>query len=272
MTLAQLREMAPPGYFHAPERPAFHLLILGISGRMIHTVDFHEYPVSQGRAVWVRPGQVQRFSTEGTASAELILFQPDFLIPGTRAAAIADDRFGPIAYDLPKPTRDRLDQARCALREEYTVALQSTGKGDATQADMLRHLLSVLILRLAATATADLALQYDPDGLHEQFRNLLERDHAIAHDVDHYARALGYSARTLARATQSASGQTPKQMIQARVALEAARLLAHSNLAITSIATKLSFRDASNFSTFFIRQTGSTPTEFRRQQQRPTSF
>lgn len=266
MTLAQLREMAPPGYLQAPQRPAFHVLILGSSGQGTHTVDFHEYPLGRGRGVWVRPGQVQRFSDEGTASGDLVLFQPDFLIPGTQAAAIADDRFGSVGYDTPTTTRDRLDRAQRALREEYAGALQATGTGDAAQAETLRHLLSVLILRLAAMAATAPVSRSGTDGLHERFRDLLERDFAVAHDVDHYARALGYSTRTLSRATQAVGGQTPKQMIQERIALEAARLLAHSDLAVTSIAARLSFRDPSNFSTFFTRQTGITPTEFRSQQ------
>jgi AraC-like DNA-binding protein len=57
-------------------------------------------------------------------------------------------------------------------------------------------------------------------------------------------------------------------MIQERIALEAGRLLAHSNLAVTTIATELGFRDPSNFSTFFSRQMGIAPTEFRDQQRR----
>jgi len=269
MTLAQLREMAPPGYLTAPQRPAFHLLILGSCGQATHTVDFREYPIGRGCGVWVRPGQVQRFSSDDEKlSADLVLFQPDFLIPGTEAAAIADDRFGPVNYDCSHSTRDHLDQARSTLREGYAEALQTARPGDAMQTEMLRHLLSVLILRLtAAPAPRTNGSHHGADGLHGRFRDLLERDFAVAHDVEHYARVLGYSSRTLSRATQTAVDQTPKQMIQERIALEAARLLAHSSLAVAPIAAGLGFRDPSNFSTFFTRQTGIAPTKFRRQQQ-----
>lgn len=266
MTLAQLREMSPPGYLQAPQRPAFHLLILGTSGNGTHTVDFREYPIGRGSGVWVRPGQVQRFSEEGTAGADLVLVQPDFLIPCTQAAAIADDNLGPAWYGVPQSLRGGLDEARRAVHEEYARVLQASGGGNAAQAETLRHLLSVLILRLAATASSFSVPQQGADGLHRQFRDLLERDFAFAHDVEHYSRALGYSARTLSRATHAASGQTPKQMIQERIALEAARLLAHSNLAVTSVAARLNFHDPSNFSTFFTRQTGIAPTEFRNRQ------
>jgi len=266
MTLAHVRRMPPPGYLRAPQRPAFHVLIIGSYGLATHTVDFRPYAIGRGHAAWVRPGQVQRFSEQETAAGDLVLFQPDFLIPGTQAAAIADNRFSPVGYDVPDTALDQLDRARRALRAEYALAREAAGAVDAVQGEMLRHLLSVLILRLTGASDATPPARSSAARLYEQFRDLLERDFPSAHNVDHYAAALGYSPRTVARATMAAAGQTPKQMIQERIALEAARLLAHSDLAVTSIAAKLNFRDVSNFSTFFTRQTGIAPTEFRRQQ------
>ena len=58
-----------------------------------------------------------------------------------------------------------------------------------------------------------------------------------------------------------------RSAIEARIALEARRLLAHTNLPASTIAIQLGFRDPSNFSTFFTRQTRQTPTAFRRDQQ-----
>lgn len=269
MTLAQLREMAPPGYLKTPQRPAFHLLILGTGGRARHIVDFREYAIEPGRAVWVRPGQVQRFDAQSTAAGDLVLFRPDFLIPGTRAEALAANRFGPVGYGPAGPHAPGLDAARHALSHEHDAALGDADAGVVLQTETLRHLLSVLVLRLA-TVTGD---DRDPGagemaGPHRRFQDLLEHDFAAAHDVEHYARSLGYSTRTLSRATRAAAGQTPKQMIQERLALEAGRLLAHSAQPVTAIAAQLGFRDPSNFATFFTRQMGTTPTHFRNREQR----
>jgi AraC-like DNA-binding protein len=92
------------------------------------------------------------------------------------------------------------------------------------------------------------------------------RSRSTAHDVGHYARELGYSPRTLARATLAAAGETPKQIIHGRIALEARRLLAHTDLAISTVG----LRDPSNFSAFFTNVTGERPTAFRRSQ-RPSA-
>lgn len=267
MTLAQLREVAPPGYLQSPQRPAFHLLILGTRGRAHHTVDFRRHTVEPGRVVWIRPGQVQRFDTRNSAQGDLVLFRPDFLIPGTRAEALAADRFGPVSYGPVAPHEPPLQAAQHALRDAC-AALSGAGAGGPLRTETLRHLLSVLILRLAIMADSETDLSAGPAaGIHRSFRDLLERDFAAAHDVAHYARALGYSTRTLSRATQAAADQTPKQMIQERLVLEAGRLLAHSDQPVTAIAAQLGFRDASNFATFFTKRMGTSPTRFRDREQ-----
>lgn len=261
MTLDELHAMAAPDYLRAPQRPAFHLLILGRDGAGTHRVDFERYRVGREHSVWVRPGQVQQFGEERAAAGELVLFEPDFLIPGTRAAAIAENRFGPVGFVHAGAARTRLAAARRELVREYAIA--RTSEATAARTEALRHLLSVVILRLAATAPD--AAPPDTHRLHSAFRELLERDFARAHDVDHYARALGYSTRTLARATQAAVGQSPKQVIAERIGLEARRLLAHTDRPVSTVARQLGFRDPSNFSAFFTGHVGTTPTRFRRE-------
>jgi AraC-like DNA-binding protein len=124
-------------------------------------------------------------------------------------------------------------------------------EGDATRADesgeLLRLLLSVLLLRLAPLSTT---LTPATDTVCHRFRDAVEEDFRIHHDVADYARRLGYSARTLSRSAQAATGRSAKQLIGERVALEAKRLLAHDRLSPTTMRTRLGFADASNFSLF----------------------
>ena len=148
MTFADLRAMAPSGYLQHPQRPAFHLLILCRAGTMTHTVDFQRYRLRPGRTVWLRPGQVQRFTDNaGKCAGDLVLFQPDFLLPNTRAARIANDRSQPVLTDPPLLARPGIDRARRELSTEYAVA-KALGAAAARETEVLRHLLSVLILRV----------------------------------------------------------------------------------------------------------------------------
>ena len=57
---------------------------------------------------------------------------------------------------------------------------------------------------------------------------------------------------------------TAKAFIAARIALEAKRLLVHTNYSVATIADKLGFDEPTNFSKFFRREARCTPAEFRR--------
>ena len=257
MTFEQLWTMAPQGVLSRPLRPDFHSLLLVTRGETTHTVDFDEHRLRPGSALWIRPGQVQQFD-DNRPAGDLVLFQADFLLPGTRAAAIADDRFARVAAD----GSAAVDRLRRVLRQEYAdVARRRLPTPGETE--VLRHLISALILSLDFSHVARMG----SGDLDLRFRDLLERDFATARDVDHYTRQLGYSQRTLTRATQAAAGETPKQAINRRIALEARRLLAHTDRPVASIARELGYNDPSNFAAFFTLQTDETPTGFRRRTQ-----
>jgi AraC-like DNA-binding protein len=81
-----------------------------------------------------------------------------------------------------------------------------------------------------------------------------------------YAVRLGYSARTLTRACRAATGRSAKELIDARVALEAQRLLAHTDLPVAAIGRSLGFSEPTNFGKFFAREVGETPGAFRSRQ------
>ncbi|MEV7027381.1 helix-turn-helix domain-containing protein, partial [Kitasatospora sp. NPDC093558] len=55
-------------------------------------------------------------------------------------------------------------------------------------------------------------------------------------------------------------------LADARVALQAQRLLAHTDLPVAAIGRSLGFGEPTNFGKFFTRETGHTPGGFRRAQ------
>ena len=258
MTLARLWAMAPPDVLSRPLRPAFHSLLLITGGAATLAVDFVGYRLVPGSVLWTKPGQVQQFSDEWLAG-DLVVFQPDFLIPGTRAATVADDPLRHTSVHR-SPAHSSTDRARHALRRAY-VEVARRGEATAAETETLQHLLSILILRLAPSPPSTVGT--DSAGLDIRFRVLLERDFRTAHDVDHYVRQLSYSLRTLNRATQTTAGESPKQAVSRRLLLEARRLLAYTDRPIATIARELGFTDPSNFSTFFTRQTSEAPSTFR---------
>ncbi|MEU9384739.1 AraC family transcriptional regulator [Streptomyces sp. NPDC048279] len=239
----------------------FHVVMLFTHGPVRHMVDFAEYEARAGDLLWIRPGQVHRFSRTCEYRGTVLTMQPGFL---PRAIVEAT---GLYRYDLPpllRPDAPQLTAVRASLAN-----LQREYEDDATlplslHTSVLRHSLTALLLRLAHLAASSAeAARRQADTTFTLFRDAVEKDFAGNHSVSAYADALGYSRRTLVRAVRAATGQTPKGFIDRRVVLEAKRLLAHTDLPIGRVGAAIGFPDAANFSKFFHLHTGQTPVAFR---------
>ncbi|MEV5512913.1 AraC family transcriptional regulator [Streptomyces flaveolus] len=253
---------------HRVHRIDFHVVMLFTGGPVRHMIDFAEYEATAGELLWIRPGQVHRFSPDSEYRGTVLTMQPGFLPRATVEAT------GLYRYDLPPLLRP--DQARLAaltasldqLRREYEDA---TTLPLSLHTAVLRHTLTAFLLRLAHLAASSAqearqgAGQADAPGdtTFTLFRNAVERDFATNHSVSAYADALGYSRRTLVRAVRAATGETPKGFIDKRVVLEAKRLLAHTDMPIGRVGAAVGFPDAANFSKFFQQHTDMTPAAFR---------
>ncbi|MER7901515.1 AraC family transcriptional regulator [Streptomyces sp. NPDC096046] len=248
----------PPERVH---RIDFHIVLLFGAGPVRHMVDFTEYEATAGDLLWIRPGQVHRFSPSSEYRGTVLTMQPGFLPRSTVEAT------GLYRYDLPPllhPDTAQLAGLRAALahlRREYedTATLPIS-----LHTAVLRHALTAFLLRLAhLAASSPQALRQRSDSTFTLFRDAVERDFAANHSVSAYADALGYSRRTLVRAVRAATGDTPKAFIDKRVVLEAKRLLAHTELPIGRVGVAVGFPDAANFSKFFHQHTEQTPAAFR---------
>jgi AraC-like DNA-binding protein/mannose-6-phosphate isomerase-like protein (cupin superfamily) len=239
----------------------FHVVLLFGEGPVRHMVDFTEYEATAGDLLWIRPGQVHRFSRTSEYRGTVLTMQPGFLPRATVEAT------GLYRYDLPpllRPDaaqlaglRDSLGQLRREYEDTETLPL-------SLHTAVLRHSLTAFLLRLAhlAASTAE-SVRQTSDSTFTLFRDAVEKDFATNHSVSAYADALGYSRRTLVRAVRGATGDTPKAFIDKRVVLEAKRLLAHTDLPIGRVGAAVGFPDAANFSKFFHQHTDQTPAAFR---------
>jgi AraC-like DNA-binding protein len=253
MSLRQLRsriEHIVPG---RPQRPTFHHLVTLERGVLHHTVDFTEYELCPGQWLWVRPGQVQQWGDLSDLDGTLILFTPSYLESATPVTA-------PTIYTFPPEDQQRLSAAARHLADLF--AAPGSLPIDVRQT-VLRHLLAALVLQLAHLGGSGAGHVPAADDTFQRFRVALERDFTRSHRLDDYARSLGYSARTLSRATLAAVGVNGKEFIDQRVILEARRLLAHSDHTAAQIAARLGFASATNFAKYFRARTGLTPIAFR---------
>lgn len=261
LSLARLRERAAGSQIlSTPQRPTFHHLLTVGGGVLWHTVDFTGYAVAPGSWLWIRPGQVQQWQDLRPVDGTLILFQPDFLDHATAEAVALNHPHAPVLYTTTGEEREAFDLAERHLHHEFEHGRRTAPAGHVA---VLRHLLAALVLRLALSADTVGSSAGEQSGVFLDFRDLLERNFATSRRVEDYAHRLGYSPRTLSRATLAVAGVNAKEFIDRRIILEAKRLLAHGNRTAAQIATQLGFADATNFSKYFQHRTGTSPIGFR---------
>ncbi|MFF4799527.1 helix-turn-helix domain-containing protein [Streptomyces sp. NPDC001351] len=239
----------------------FHVVMLFDGAPVRHMIDFAEYEAAAGELLWIRPGQVHRFSRTSGYRGTVLTMQPGFLPRATVEAT------GLYRYDLPPllhPDEAQLTALRAALAQLQREYEDNTTLPLSLHTAVLRHSLTAFLLRLAHLAASSAeAVRRQSDTTFTLFRDAVEKDFATNHSVSAYADALGYSRRTLVRAVRAATGQTPKGFIDKRVVLEAKRLLAHTDLPIGRVGAAVGFPDAANFSKFFQQHTELTPAAFR---------
>ena len=251
VTRSELIGRVDSAHLVAPQRPSFYLLVLMRSGRGSHVVDFKEIPARPGRLIQIRPGQVQSWNLEVDFDATVVLAQPTTLsshpwFPGHSSFS-----------DLDMAGTATADALIGALRRQ-----QGGFEGDGPTVRLMTALFAALV------ALFDQA--QSENGPNEQsevylaFRHAIETDLGYRHDVTDYARHLGYSARTITRACQKATGRTAKRVLIDRLVLEAKRLLVHTDDSAAVISAELGFSEPTNFAKFFSRNTAHSPTDFRR--------
>jgi AraC-like DNA-binding protein len=150
------------------------------------------------------------------------------------------------------------------------VALFDQIEAEQTQPDnasreILRHLLAALMLHIGRLTSDDDSGHHGRGGdLYGRFRVELERRYTESRRAEDYAARLGCTVKTLTRASLASTGHSAKHVIDARVVLEAQRMLAHTETPISAVARQLGFSEQSNFGKFFLQHTGATPAGFRR--------
>jgi AraC-like DNA-binding protein len=238
----------------ASMRPTFHHVVAVRGGRLDCSVDFTDHRLVEGDLIWVKPGQILQFGPQlETSQGIVVLFAPGFLDDATASAAHADRSDGSLA-----PVRS---PALLSLTEMLGAEYHNPGGlPAAVHIAIVRHALSILLLRIGNHGHRS---SQPRDAAFEAFRRAIEDGFATTHRVEDYARQLGYSVRTLTRASRVATGYGAKRVIQERVLLEAKRLLVHTELTSTAIAGRVGMPDPAAFGKFFRRETGETPATFR---------
>ncbi|MEV1290164.1 AraC family transcriptional regulator [Micromonospora sp. NPDC049679] len=259
-----LRELLAEGSHGLPLLLDRHLLMLVTGGHGSSEVDFVTHQCRPGTLIRARPGQMIRYGAQPGLDAVILRWSPTVLA-GLAARPVLDGDTGPTHWQLAGEDEDAV------INEMSQLVVDCQRHGDAELgAELLRHQLAVLLLRIALLPTP----QGRPEPAEEaatfqRFRAEVERTYAQSRRVEEYAERIGCVVRTLTRACLAATGRSAKQLLDDRVALQAMRLLAATDLPVADVGHRLGFPEPTNFGRFFQREVGCSPGAFRAALRRP---
>ena len=249
-------------------RYEFHTLVCVTQGTCTQMVDFKSISCEPGSLLVVRAGQAHNYGQSDEWDGWNLLFRPEFVLPVSTTSH--DLKLALDLESLPEHMTLSSQELRKAtdlfqqMRED-TLMDVLTGAPQEDVHRLLRHQLHTLLTRLSILQGRRQTQLVSPASQRfQRFQQLVDQRFAQWHQVAYYANQLGYSEKSLARAVAAATGMPAKAFIAARINLEAKRLLVHMDMPVTTIAEKLGFDEATNFSKFFRREVGCTPAEFRR--------
>jgi AraC-like DNA-binding protein len=223
-----------------------HVLIASPEATIAHRVDGALVSAGPGTAIHIRPGQAHGYVRQPAEGWAAVITDPTPWPPATgstvdlgRSHELVKLLFLVLTepIDLPRPYVDRVVDA-CATALLTLVRNQAIGVDDVGPTSSYQRIT-------------------------EDFRRAVELGFAADRSVSSYARQIGCSSRTLTRATMQTLARTPREIIDERIGLAAARLLTMSDTSVSNISHALGFTTPSNFARFFRRVMGEAPTAYR---------
>ena len=239
-----------------PHRHDFYHLVVVISGRGRHEIDFQAYRVGPYQSFFMKPGQVHSWQMHPNTKGFVVEFG---------AAALFEQSADhlPDHIDLSEVTSSRRDWFFGLLE----LMLNEYENHGTDFEKSLRHFLVPVLVELSRAAQnnkgkgSKVKLASDP--LVAKFAELVEQNFRTEHGVTFYARHLKTTPKAITMRVTRSLGKSARAVIQERFLLESKRLLAYSDLSISQIAYELGFEDPNYFARFVKKATGLSPGAFR---------
>ncbi|MDM1071448.1 AraC family transcriptional regulator [Empedobacter brevis] len=254
-----------PNKLTQPHRTDFFMIYLFTEGKGTHLVDFEPIEVKTHHILFISRGQIHAFDPKETYDGKALIFTEDFFCKSEKdrrflqETPLFDNNFHQSYYKI-NNNFNRLNDLFSEIFEELKHF------PDRNQGDILHNLLSRILLLSEREIEEQIGIKKVPsstDRLSVKFRKEVNNHFRTSKKTVIYADMLHVSVRRLQLATSSTFNQTPKEIINDRILLEAKRMLSYDELSVKEIANYLGFEESTNFNKFFKLKLGITPREFK---------
>ncbi|WP_419867950.1 AraC family transcriptional regulator [Chryseobacterium sp. CT-SW4] len=251
-----------------PHRTDFYIIQLITKGNSSYMVDFEDVKLTKGDLLFLTPGQVHSFLTPTDLEGWLIAFPKDFFNQSSRDLYFLDNAYIFNNYYPVTKLAFKDNDLKVYVELAQKIGNELKNPHDSFQGSILHNYLSNLLLfserKFLQKNPSSHTSTLTQDGMYvTRFKKMIAQSFRKETKVKSYANELFISERKLQKAVMSILGKSPKELINEQVILESKRLLVHETMSIKEISYDLGFDEPSNFTKFFKKQTGISPTQFK---------
>lgn len=250
-----------------PHRHDYYTILLLRKGKGTHNIDFSSHALDKNQLYFINPGQVHQVIEEEQSYGYTLVFSEEFLLKNNfktcflMELGLFDNHGNQPMVKLKKKEFKTLDK----LCNQLLDTFKSKPKHHE---QLLGSYLNIFLIeshKYKYKNTEIVRVSETSNSLATSFRQLVEQHYSEWHSATEYAEALNITADHLNRAVKPVIGKTTKQYIHSRIEIAAKRMLYFTDLSNKEISYALGFQEPSNFSTFFKKNAGISPRDFKKQ-------
>ena len=257
--------------FRFPCRIDAFIIVVGTEGETSVSFNLHEFRLKKDSMFIFTPKNILQVNSQQYFKADVIAISPDFM----RRINIDIKNMMPLFLKfVENPTLALTPEESRSMRGMIAqIERETRGPETHFSFDIVSGLIAATIYKVG-----DIMYHYlaeHPEGQNnshnraeeyfKQFTHLLGEHFREERSVGFYARQLCITPKYLTTLIKRISGQSVSEWIDNYVILEAKTLLKYSTMSIQEIAYYLNFPNQSFFGSYFKRNTGMSPSQYKAQ-------
>ena len=255
--------------FRFPSRLNALIIGVGTEGETSLTSNLQEFRLKKDSLFIFSPKHILQVQSNNRFKAHLIVIAPDFL----KRINIDTKRMMPLFLQFGSLPCMELTHAESQSLRSFVSMVEQELKGSETDfsSEIIGGLIAATIYKVGDILTHYLTEHPEVDSpIHNraeeyfrQFTELLGEHYKHERSVGFYARQLCITPKYLTTLIKRISGKSVSEWIDNYVILEAKTLLKYSNMSVQEIAYYLNFPNQSFFGSYFKRNAGMSPSQYK---------
>lgn len=255
--------------FRFPSRLNALIIGVGTEGETSLTSNLQEFRLKKDSLFIFSPKHILQVQSNNRFKAHLIVIAPDFL----KRINIDTKRMMPLFLQFGSLPCMELTHAESQSLRSFISMVEQELKGSETDfsSEIIGGLIAATIYKVGDILTHYLTEHPEVDSpIHNraeeyfrQFTELLGEHYKHERSVGFYARQLCITPKYLTTLIKRISGKSVSEWIDNYVIREAKTLLKYSNMSVQEIAYYLNFPNQSFFGSYFKRNAGMSPSQYK---------